>query len=674
MATVYSRVTGSFTVALARFSVKHRLLFFSGGGLLVLVAVAVVAMVAGGMIDNASHINAEALQLNETLLMRKLLAREFQTSYDTSGSSTYNGLAEKGKTLVTGLRRRGGVIGKLAVRLENENRNVDSLFSILVASGSEAFGERRNVMAAFEVAQQHIDSIRLKLEAHEADLQMEGQRLSTTESEFLNVVRDGTILILSLQNVIHAITADSDDSLKILYKSIEKTRGDILFSFSSLAENVDKKKYGNLSKKYTDAMGVAHTVADSFFTSIEKEGAVSRTLDSSSAIMTTVTGSLIKKAQTGKVQAQRISALLQIVAVAAAAALFIFLAVSITASITRPIGLLLEDMERVGQGDFSVSVRITGKDEVSSIAEKLQGTVNNLRSIIGRIQRGVQTLFSESEQVRSATNEMSNDATLMKNETATVNETAQLISRNVTSFSASVEKMNSDVTMTASAIEEMSVSVNEVAKNCQQESKIAQQADEKTRATRTVMERLGKSAYAIGKVVDVINDLADQTNLLALNATIEAANAGEAGKGFAVVANEVKELARQTTKATGDIANKIGEIQGDTTTAVNAISEIAAIVEEVSSISYTIVASVEEQGATITEIASIMTRTSDAAKTSAHDVSVMVDSFSRVTTGIDQVNDVTQRTTAGLEKIRVNLDQLTGLGANLKDAADQFRV
>ena len=100
----------------------------------------------------------------------------------------------------------------------------------------------------------------------------------------------------------------------------------------------------------------------------------------------------------------------------------------------------------------------------------------------------------------------------------------------------------------------------------------------------------------------MITSIAQQTNLLALNATIEAARAGEAGKGFAVVANEVKELAKQTAKATEDISRKIEAIQGDTKGAVEAIAQIGKIINQINDIQNTIASAVEEQTATTGEI------------------------------------------------------------------------
>src|SRR5690606_879202 len=114
------------------------------------------------------------------------------------------------------------------------------------------------------------------------------------------------------------------------------------------------------------------------------------------------------------------------------------------------------------------------------------------------------------------------------------------------------------------------------------------------------------SSQEVGGVIKVISSIAQQTNLLALNATIEAARAGEAGKGFAVVANEVKELAKQTAKATDDITNKIGAIQSDTRSAIEAIGGISQAVEKLNGISGVIAAAVEEQTATTNEISRVV--------------------------------------------------------------------
>jgi len=121
-------------------------------------------------------------------------------------------------------------------------------------------------------------------------------------------------------------------------------------------------------------------------------------------------------------------------------------------------------------------------------------------------------------------------------------------------------------------------------------------------ATNDTVTKLGASSTEIGKVIEVITSIAQQTNLLALNATIEATRAGEAGKGLAVVANEVKELAKQTAKATDEIGHKITAIRSNTSGAVDALNSIRAVIDKISHISGVIATAVEEQSATTNEM------------------------------------------------------------------------
>jgi methyl-accepting chemotaxis protein len=154
----------------------------------------------------------------------------------------------------------------------------------------------------------------------------------------------------------------------------------------------------------------------------------------------------------------------------------------------------------------------------------------------------------------------------------------------------------------ATATEEMTTSIHEIAKSASEAAKVTTDAVQTAESTNSSVTRLGQASSEIGQVIKAITSIAQQTNLLALNATIEAARAGEAGKGFAVVANEVKELAKQTAKATEDITNRIQAIQGDTKSAVDAIAQIRQVILRINDISNTIAIAVEEQGKVTSEI------------------------------------------------------------------------
>jgi methyl-accepting chemotaxis protein len=229
--------------------------------------------------------------------------------------------------------------------------------------------------------------------------------------------------------------------------------------------------------------------------------------------------------------------------------------------------------------------------KVVKIASEITAAVRqrqSLEQVLQGVSESAQTLSSASEELSANSQQMVANAEETSAQAGVVSAAAQQVSSNVQTVAAGVE--------------EMSASIREIAKNAQEAAKIAGVGVKASESATETISKLGLSSAEIGKVIKTITSIARQTNLLALNATIEAARAGEAGKGFAVVANEVKELAKETAKATEDISQKIETIQGDTRHAVAAISEINEVITKISDYQTTIATAVEEQTATTNEI------------------------------------------------------------------------
>lgn len=207
-----------------------------------------------------------------------------------------------------------------------------------------------------------------------------------------------------------------------------------------------------------------------------------------------------------------------------------------------------------------------------------------------------------ADEVKSVAQIVAASATEMQASSKSMAASSEETARQSQVVAAASEEATRNVETVSSAAEELSASIAEIARHVQEASKMTAQAVGQANQTNATIKQLGESSAEIGQVVKVITSIAQQTNLLALNATIEAARAGEAGKGFAVVANEVKELARQTAKATEEISQKITAIQSSTTQAVTAIGSIGESIGKINEISTTIAGAVEEQTAATSEI------------------------------------------------------------------------
>jgi methyl-accepting chemotaxis protein len=334
---------------------------------------------------------------------------------------------------------------------------------------------------------------------------------------------------------------------------------------------------------------------------------------------------------------------------------------------------MLKDISE-GDGDLTKRLVVKSKDEIGDMAKYFNKFVEKLHGIIGNISSNAQTVASSASELSATSAEIASNAEKMSSQTTTVASATEQATANISTISSAAEEMSNSANTVAAAIEEMSASINEVARNCQKELQIAVDASNHAKNGSETMSRLGVAAASIGKVAEVINDIADQTNLLALNATIEAASAGEAGKGFAVVANEVKELARQTAQATHEIEKQIDDMRTNTEAAVKAIGLISNVIEEVTSISQTIVSAIEEQSATVNEISKNVANVSKGAGEVARNVSESAKGLSEVAGTISLVNSAVSDTSRGIGQVNIAADELAKLSENLKGLVGQFKT
>ena len=348
----------------------------------------------------------------------------------------------------------------------------------------------------------------------------------------------------------------------------------------------------------------------------------------------------------------------------------------VSIGIVKPIRTMIAMLKDIAEGEGDLTKRIIDDsgDETEEMANWFNQFVEKVQNIIKDVAANAGTLYDSSQSLTGISKQMATNAAHTSDTANSVAAASEQMSANMQSVAAAMEEASTNVSMVAVATEEMSSTINEIAENTEKARNITSSAVTKTVSASSQVGELGRAAREIGKVVETITDISSQVDLLALNATIEAARAGDAGKGFAVVAGEIKELARQTAAASGEIKKRVEGIQTNTEGTVSEINDVSEVVNEINTIVATIASAVEEQSATTQEIVGNVSQ----ASVGLTEVNENVAQSSQVSGEIARdINDVTKSSndiSNSCSEVNTNSRELAALADELNQMVNKFKV
>ncbi len=348
--------------------------------------------------------------------------------------------------------------------------------------------------------------------------------------------------------------------------------------------------------------------------------------------------------------------------------------------ILRPIRKSMAISESIASGNLENTIHTKRTDELgkllTSLARMQQNLVENIAAQKSAIREAqiaeeqkqrklLAQLSSEMKQsMRTALEAIKNAVDSLNVIAEELSFVAQQSTTQSSNTSDNMQQVGQNMASVAAAAEQLSASIADITSQTAKSSDISSRAASDAEYANEAVLRLSSTSEEVGRVLELINDIAGQINLLALNATIEAARAGEAGKGFAVVASEVKGLAKETASATEEIKQKISNVQQVSNDVVGSIKSIVNSILEVRNIAGTISNSMADQSTATNEISSMV-------QTASSTTGEVVSNVRQVTESSMVTKDSSQKV---LDATKILAKEMTSLQNNLDDIAEKIQM
>jgi methyl-accepting chemotaxis protein len=339
-----------------------------------------------------------------------------------------------------------------------------------------------------------------------------------------------------------------------------------------------------------------------------------------------------------------------------------------------PIAQVRDFSKAIASGNVSSRLSITQDDEIGDMSKALNNMAENQMRMLTEIKDNINRLSSSSNELSGISDSMRQQTETTVQKTKNMTQECKDMNHAMESVASSSEQASVNMKTISATTSDMNNTVNEIASHTSEAQKITNTAVSQSEAASNNVSNLGDVAGRITQFADTITEISEQTNLLALNATIEAARAGEAGKGFTVVANEIKELANETSKATQEIKKQIGEIHTSTSASVEQIKEVSNIISDMDNAVSAIAAAIDQQVSATKEISTNISEAStgidDVASHAARTLQTTL-AFTNETIVISKAGEEMK---SNSQKVKDQADDLNRMSAELKKLMAQFSL